>query len=258
MEGRPILRSLLPPFMAIPEPPSSPPPPLVDEPETSPSDPPPPYPSGERRIRPSRNTHRGAHARPHTDIPSSSHHHHHHYSQSTSSSSYLDSDSRWSRYTDDESEPSETTPICPRHHHHSLGGRPRALSHTSTTSSVAHTMLSIFQTEDYDDSSEDSPRISLGDNNVSSRPSPHQGTGFFSVTAWRRYFRPLVMKTYYKALFHLLVLNFTYALVAWVYLFVFTVVRIYYPSHASAFRLFNTDGNHTSHRSSIGRRSLLF
>ncbi|EMD33829.1 hypothetical protein CERSUDRAFT_160119 [Gelatoporia subvermispora B] len=39
----------------------------------------------------------------------------------------------------------------------------------------------------------------------------------------RRYFRPLRVRAYYSALFHLLVLNFPYALLAWVYLFVFTL-----------------------------------
>ncbi|KAH9932494.1 uncharacterized protein B0H18DRAFT_985868 [Fomitopsis serialis] len=40
---------------------------------------------------------------------------------------------------------------------------------------------------------------------------------------WRRYYRPLGKRAYYASLFHLLVLNFPYALLAWVYLFVFTV-----------------------------------
>ncbi|KAI0929811.1 hypothetical protein AcV5_006677 [Taiwanofungus camphoratus] len=40
---------------------------------------------------------------------------------------------------------------------------------------------------------------------------------------WRRYFRPLGRRAYYAALFHLLLLNFPYALFAWIYLFVFTV-----------------------------------
>ncbi|KAI0338283.1 hypothetical protein BDW22DRAFT_805766 [Trametopsis cervina] len=40
---------------------------------------------------------------------------------------------------------------------------------------------------------------------------------------WRRYFRPVTRRAYYSALFHLLVINFPYALLAWVYLFVFTL-----------------------------------
>ncbi|THH31389.1 hypothetical protein EUX98_g2776 [Antrodiella citrinella] len=40
---------------------------------------------------------------------------------------------------------------------------------------------------------------------------------------WYRYFRPMFKRAYYSALFHLLILNFPYALAAWVYLFVFTL-----------------------------------
>lgn len=40
----------------------------------------------------------------------------------------------------------------------------------------------------------------------------------------QRYFRPMGRKAYYLAAFHLLVLNFPFALLAWVYLFVFTLV----------------------------------
>ncbi|KAG6843586.1 hypothetical protein H0H87_002936 [Tephrocybe sp. NHM501043] len=43
------------------------------------------------------------------------------------------------------------------------------------------------------------------------------------LSRWRRYFRPLARKAYYSSLFHLVVVNFPYALAAWVYLFVFTV-----------------------------------
>ncbi|KAF8634305.1 hypothetical protein AX17_004257 [Amanita inopinata Kibby_2008] len=58
---------------------------------------------------------------------------------------------------------------------------------------------------------------------ISQRGKVRNRAGFFSVVGWRRYFRPLSRKSYYRALFHLLVLNFPYALVAWVYLFVFTL-----------------------------------
>ena len=216
--------------MAIPEPPTTPPPPLVDELEPIPTDPPPPYPTRERRSRPAR-THRGTHGRIQTtNIPP----HHLHHTQSLSSGSHIDSDSPLSPYTDDDSEPTETTPIFPRHHHHH-GGRPRAQSYTSTTSSLTHTVLSIFQTEE-DDSSEGSTRFSMGNDGVSVRSS-QRGTGFFSVAAWRRYFRPLSVKSYYWALFHLLVVNFPFGLVAWIYLFVFTVVRTTCSSHSAAVSL---------------------
>ena len=41
-----------------------------------------------------------------------------------------------------------------------------------------------------------------------------------------KYFRPMFKRAYYSALFHLLVLNFPFALTAWVYLFVFTLVSV--------------------------------
>lgn len=43
---------------------------------------------------------------------------------------------------------------------------------------------------------------------------------------WRRYFRPLGRRAYYSAVFHLVVLNFPYALAAWLFIFVFTLVRL--------------------------------
>ncbi|KAI9435525.1 hypothetical protein H4582DRAFT_2079627 [Lactarius indigo] len=41
---------------------------------------------------------------------------------------------------------------------------------------------------------------------------------------WSLYFRPMGRKAYWSALLHLLVFNFFYALFAWVYLFVFTLL----------------------------------
>lgn len=48
----------------------------------------------------------------------------------------------------------------------------------------------------------------------------------------KRYFRPMSRKAYYSAVFHLLVVNFPFALLAWVYLFVFTLVG---PAAAHSF-----------------------
>ncbi|KAG6822459.1 hypothetical protein H0H92_013813, partial [Tricholoma furcatifolium] len=50
-----------------------------------------------------------------------------------------------------------------------------------------------------------------------------QGHAHAQMRRWSRYFRPLTRRAYYSSLFHLVVLNFPYALAAWVYLFVFTV-----------------------------------
>ncbi|RPD58675.1 hypothetical protein L227DRAFT_587069 [Lentinus tigrinus ALCF2SS1-6] len=50
----------------------------------------------------------------------------------------------------------------------------------------------------------------------------HQQLSF--AARWRRYFRPLRRRAYYSALFHILLLNFPYALFSWLFLFVFTLV----------------------------------
>ena len=102
----------------------------------------------------------------------------------------------------------------------------------STAPSLAQTVLSLFQAED---------EMSVGEDGYDA-PSPLLGgeagrvggqrhkRGLLSLATWRRYFKPLTVKAYYKSLFHLVVLNFPYALAAWVYLFVFTVVRLHFCS----------------------------
>ncbi|KAF9263820.1 hypothetical protein L218DRAFT_1076982 [Marasmius fiardii PR-910] len=45
----------------------------------------------------------------------------------------------------------------------------------------------------------------------------------FSKYWWRRYYHPFTRKPYYDAFIHLAVINFPFALLAWVYLFVFTL-----------------------------------
>lgn len=64
---------------------------------------------------------------------------------------------------------------------------------------------------------------------------------------WKRYFRPLGRRAYYAALFHLLALNFPYAVLAWVYLFVFTLVSL--PS----FRILGLRPRAASRLSSVRR-----
>lgn len=51
-----------------------------------------------------------------------------------------------------------------------------------------------------------------------------EGSGFFSRASWARYFRPLSRPIYWRSLVHLVLVNFPFALAAWVYLFVFTLV----------------------------------
>ncbi|THU90895.1 hypothetical protein K435DRAFT_801676 [Dendrothele bispora CBS 962.96] len=127
-------------------------------------------------------------------------------------------------------------------------------SHISQSPSLAQTVRTLFQTEydeDYDE--EFGHDVSGGMRRFSTHGSdclePESATngaagtgagadahvvgndaaattrsrGWLSKRSWKRYFRPLARKPYYTSLFHLLVLNFPYALAAWVYLFVFTL-----------------------------------
>ncbi|KAJ7354433.1 hypothetical protein DFH08DRAFT_738490 [Mycena albidolilacea] len=108
--------------------------------------------------------------------------------------------------------------------------RPRSESHTSVFSSVsvapslAQTVASLFRA--YEDDEEFSPE---GDENgllISAGELPEVHTrpeGFRSVRTWRRYFRPLGRKVYYRSLFHLYVINFPFALAAFLFAVIFTV-----------------------------------
>ncbi|KIM75745.1 hypothetical protein PILCRDRAFT_78548, partial [Piloderma croceum F 1598] len=112
------------------------------------------------------------------------------------------------------------------------------VSYASAASSLAQTVISLFQEEsdeegdggagtvgettdvEYDVLSDiDRP----GDCEQDYDPAQRRQYSLFSRRAWKRYFRPMTRRVYYMALFHLLVLNFPYALAAWVYLFVFTL-----------------------------------
>lgn len=120
-------------------------------------------------------------------------------------------------------------------------GRPRTISHSSTirsnisgSPSLAQTLFSAFQPEldsDLDGTEElhdeEEPRHVLrrqlsseSSNEPECGPEPEQ---LDWKARWKRYFRPMGRRAYYSAILHLLVLNFPFALVAWVYLFVFTL-----------------------------------
>ena len=193
--------------MAAPDPSPTPPPP-VDACDVVITDPPPPYPSRERRQRTARSS-RGRSGR----IQTTSHANDN--VRPGISSSYVEENTATR-------EPDETTPI--------LSTRPRSHSHTSTT---AHAVFSLFQSELDDDDevylhdgAEDRQLLSSGNDNGSLQSSHNShSTGSSFSAALKRYFRPLIRKSYYAALFHLMVVNFPYALAAWVYLFIFTVVR---------------------------------
>jgi hypothetical protein len=97
--------------------------------------------------------------------------------------------------------------------------------------SFTQTLVSAFRM-DLDSDVEDTDETSDGPPAVGILPDdhlPHQ-TGVARRrtrrchSRLRHYFRPIGRRAYWSALLHLLVFNFPYALLAWVDLFVFTLV----------------------------------
>jgi len=121
-----------------------------------------------------------------------------------------------------------------------LRRRQRTVSHSSTVRSTisgspsfAQTLISAFQPEldsDIDLSIaspvQDERRHLCRRREVSESSVEGLDQHVERLDLWpriKRYFRPMGRKAYYSAVFHLLVLNFPFALLAWVYLFVFTL-----------------------------------
>ncbi|GJJ06737.1 hypothetical protein Clacol_000933 [Clathrus columnatus] len=107
----------------------------------------------------------------------------------------------------------ERTPLLPVN-------RRRAASHSSMTTpsinSIGHTVLSssrnvisLFQSDP--------------DNTLDITTTTSLSSDVSFSTRIGRYFRPLVKRAYYSAVFHLLFINFPYELVAWIYLFAGTL-----------------------------------
>jgi len=173
-----------------------------------PQEPPPPYPSRERR-----------HRRRRTAIEGSS----------------GDDDHTFLGTAHPPPHPDESTPL--------LGASPptrrtRTLSLSSAASispSLAQTVVSAFRMdldsdgEDGEETSDD--RLAVGtllpDGHLSHVPPLTRHRARDWRTRWRHYFRPIGRRAYWSALLHLLVINFPYALLAWVYLFVFTLVSTF-------------------------------
>lgn len=188
------------------------------------NDPPPPYPSPERRLRALRASRRHTQGAP---IPT----------RGTLPS--LDSDALAEHavsptlpyFSPNHGSTSETTPLL-----HSASRRHRANSHSSTvvsSTSFTQTILSFCQ--DVESGSDVDILEALNGEHLSHQDldrdgparnalRPRQARWPFNKRAWARYFRPVGRKAYHAAVFHLLVLNFPYALIAWIYLFVFTLV----------------------------------
>jgi hypothetical protein len=159
-----------------------------------PTDPPPPYPSGPRTNRRSRaNTTRSARR-----------------------SAQVSDDSQIGSLQHDSGAESETSPL--------LGGRRRrTTSHSSTIHSVgslAQTVISSSMTV-----------ISLfqADTDACMLRTAGSTSDLPFLARAKRYFRPLMRRPYYAALFHLLFINFPFELVAWIFLFVGTLVSLILP-----------------------------
>lgn len=93
----------------------------------------------------------------------------------------------------------------------------------SGSPSLAQTVFTFFDDVDVDTDDDGCQGVHLarrsnaeGDSPAHDRPSTWMKV--------RRYFRPLRKKVYYMSLLHLLLINFPVALLAWVSLFVFTLV----------------------------------
>lgn len=192
-----------------PQPPVS----LISEgtPLSIPQEPPPPYPSRERR-----------HRRRRTAVESSG----------------GDSDDHAFLGTaHPPPHPDESTPLLGVS---SPTRRTRTMSLSSAASispSLAQTVVSAFRMDlDSDgeerEDGEETPHdhrpavgsMTLPDDHLSHAPALTRHRARSWRTRWRHYFRPIGRRVYWSALLHLLVINFPYALLAWLYLFVFTLV----------------------------------
>ncbi|KAI9508032.1 hypothetical protein F5148DRAFT_33756 [Russula earlei] len=132
--------------------------------------------------------------------------------------------------------PDETAPLLGVSSPITRRARTMSLSSSASISpSLAQTVVSAFRIDldsDVDDDPEDASHRppanghpTLPDDQPLAHPSAitrRRPRGFRARL--RKYFRPVRRLAYWSALLHLLVFNFPYALLAWIYLFVFTLL----------------------------------
>lgn len=98
--------------------------------------------------------------------------------------------------------------------------RRRTVSHSSvlteeSSQSLTQTILSLFEADEESDTS------------FSETRTPRNNTNNTNIqTKTRRYFRPLLRKSYYLSLCHLMMINFPFALLCFLFLFIGTLVSI--------------------------------
>ncbi|KAH9027480.1 hypothetical protein EDB83DRAFT_1913636 [Lactarius deliciosus] len=176
---------------------------LSDSTLVPPNDPPPPYPSRDRRHR---------RRRPTVEL------------------SNTDSEDVLFPHT----HPDETTPLLSVS---SPTRRPRTMSLSSGASvspSLAQTVVSAFRIDLDSDVEDDTEETRNNTPHADAAPPDNHLPTTSAITRrrargdrsrwWRLYFRPMGRSAYWSALLHLLVFNFFYALFAWIYLFVFTLL----------------------------------
>lgn len=169
------------------------------------SDPPPPYPSHTHGRRSRTGTTRSARR----------------LGQSSSGNEPITIDTETLSPTEDGS---ENTPLLSA----TSRRRPRTVSHSTMTSnySLTQTVLSLFQA----DPEQDGVIEFIDEPTTGPTPTTPR------TRRIQRYFRALWKGTYYWPLLHLLLINFPYALLAFVYLFVGTLVsNILFITHFSYF-----------------------
>jgi hypothetical protein len=216
-------------------PPATDPAPVSTQISLAVDDPPPPYPSRERRSRAAR-----YHRRHRLQAPADS-------DRATGPvSPHLLVPTHSFPRAEDFTEQTPLLSDSPPESSRRLPGRSRTYSQSSTiisstsyAPSLAQTLLSLLHSDPADDESDVDIYEALADHreDLCAHDGRHQPPvapieshsrrwRLFSRHWWFRYFRPMTRGAYHAAVFHLLVLNFPYALIAWLYLFVFTLVSV--------------------------------
>lgn len=161
-----------------------------------------------------------------------------------------------------EASPLLSTPLL-RRRQRTLSQSSTVRSNISGSPSFAQTLISAFQPEldsDIDlnvaSLTQDERRHICRRREISETSADGPDQHLELLGPWariKRYFRPMSRKAYYSAVFHLLVVNFPFALLAWVYLFVFTLVCSgFYAFQFSALNSFPIDWDDATRNITVG------